>query len=498
MRAAVYLRQSQDNVVAIDRQSKACVALCEEKGWTPTEYPENGRSAFTGKERPAYKQMLTDIRAGKVGAVVVWDLDRLHRRPIELEHFMKLADDHQLKLATVTGDCDLSTDNGRLFARIKGAVAMSEVERKSARQKAANMQMAENESRPWWPSRPFGFDAALEYGIDADTGEEIARWWTVKKDPKTKRVIAINPIRKHPVEAKRVKEAYRRFNAGTTVRTIATEWNAAGVLTPKGNRWTGTAVRALLLAARNAGLREYCGELVMERDGDGKPTGRPLKGTWPAIITEDVWRQTVRKLADPKRGTNASRGRKYLLSGLARCGRKECGAALGSAISSRGQPQYACNHCQKIARDGVKLDQLITERVVWRLSRPDAVDLMRPPVDAVDADALREERRALEDRLVQLGKDFANAPPAFTQSALAEINGRLDEIGRALEDPGKAAIFEGVIGAKDVRKAFLGLDLGRQRTIVDALMTITVNPVGKGTGAVFDPDAIDAPWREDL
>jgi site-specific DNA recombinase len=54
----------------------------------------------------------------------------------------------------------------------------------------------------------------------------------------------------------------------------------------------------------------------------------------------------------------------------------------------------------------------------------------------------------------------------------------------------KAYVFEGVIGADDVRAAFAGLDLGWQRTIVDALMTITVLPVGK-RARVFDPDYID-------
>jgi site-specific DNA recombinase len=147
---------------------------------------------------------------------------------------------------------------------------------------------------------------------------------------------------------------------------------------------------------------------------------------------------------------------------------------------------------------GTKLDALIIAAVVRRLAKPDAVDLLRPPVDPVDAQALREERRALEDKLTQLGKDFATAPPQFTQAALAQINGRLDEICEVLEDPGKAAIFEGVIGAKDVHKAYASLDLGRRRTIVDALMTIKVMPVGKGTGPVFDPDAIDVVWKEDL
>src|SRR3712207_8163804 len=54
----------------------------------------------------------TLFRSGRLGAVVAWDLDRLHRRPVELEHFIDLADRHRLALATVGGDADLSTDNG--------------------------------------------------------------------------------------------------------------------------------------------------------------------------------------------------------------------------------------------------------------------------------------------------------------------------------------------------------------------------------------------------
>ncbi len=51
------------------------------------------------------------------------------------------------------------------------------------------------------------------------------------------------------------------------------------------------------------------------------------------------------------------------------------------------------------------------------------------------------------------------------------------------------------------------LDLGPATHIITALMTsiVIVNPVGKGTGAVFDPDAIvngkravDVVWKEDL
>jgi hypothetical protein len=44
---------------------------------------------------------------------------------------------------------------------------------------------------------------------------------------------------------------------------------------------------------------------------------------------------------------------------------------------------------------------------------------------------------------------------------------------------------------------FYRLHLGRQRTIIDALMTITINPVSRGS-KIFDPNAIDVAWKEDL
>ena len=88
MKAAVYLRISSDptgSQLGVTRQREDAATLCAAKGWTPVEYLDNDISASNGKHRPAYERMLTDIEAGLVGAVVAWDLDRLHRRPIELE-----------------------------------------------------------------------------------------------------------------------------------------------------------------------------------------------------------------------------------------------------------------------------------------------------------------------------------------------------------------------------------------------------------------------------
>jgi site-specific DNA recombinase len=506
---AMYLRQSkdtEDNQLAITRQREACLKLCQEKGWgNIVEYCDNDRSASNGKPRPAYQRMLADIKAGKISAVVCWHQDRLHRDVAELLVFAGIAVERNLKLATVSGDIDLASDDGEFMAIVQAAVARKEVRLKSARQKSANLQRATNGGRPWWPARPFGYDA------DADplTGKWITTLPEV--DPDTGKVIKRQQaIRLHPKEAKLLRTAYANFNSGTALYEIADRWNKAGVRTPcagrkfkrrgvdgeyeereAGGKWSGSRVRELLPLGRNAGLREYGGQVVGT-------------GDWPAIVSEGTWRLARVKI-NSKRTTGPYRGRKHLLSGIARCGL--CDGLFTSHVSARGKRQYACNTegCRRVSRDAVKLDELIIAAVVARLTREDAALLLQPDEPVADTDTLREQRRALEDRLVQLGKDFANAPPAFTQAAVADIQGKLDDINNQLEDPGKVNVYEDVIGADDVAKAFAGLDLGRRRTIVDALMVITVNPVGRSTGGVWDPDAIvngkravDVVWREDL
>src|ERR1700758_3660979 len=127
--AAVYLRQSfdrNDDQLAVARQREDCFALCEQRGWTWTEYEDNDTSATNGKPRPAYQRMLNDIKAGAVDGIVAWHVDRLYRQPRDLEDLIDLANTRNIALATVSGDIDLSTDMGRLVARLVGATNKAE------------------------------------------------------------------------------------------------------------------------------------------------------------------------------------------------------------------------------------------------------------------------------------------------------------------------------------------------------------------------------------
>lgn len=54
------------------------------------EYVDDDVSAYSGRTRPQYQTMLATIGRGEVDAVLVWHLDRLHRRPLELEEFVQV------------------------------------------------------------------------------------------------------------------------------------------------------------------------------------------------------------------------------------------------------------------------------------------------------------------------------------------------------------------------------------------------------------------------
>lgn len=127
MKVAIYTRISDDKAgegLGVARQEEDCRKKAATLGWTDlTVYSDNDISASKDKVRPAYKQMMQDMAEGKIDGLIVYDLDRLTRKPAELEEFIDLADRHKISLANVSGDVDLTTPNGRMIARIKGAVA---------------------------------------------------------------------------------------------------------------------------------------------------------------------------------------------------------------------------------------------------------------------------------------------------------------------------------------------------------------------------------------
>jgi len=379
-------------------------------------------------------------------AVVVWDLDRLTRRPLEVEEFIDLADRRGVALASVGGDVDLSTDNGRLFARIKGAVARSEVERKSIRQRSANDQRAAS-GIPSAGRRPYA------YAPDGLTLVEA--------------------------EAEHLRHAVTSLLEGQSVRSLARDLSERGARTTAGNPWRPTQLRRTLVNPRYCGLRVHRGEVVGN-------------GAWSPLIDEGTHAAIVAVLADPQRHS-AGPARRYLLSGIARCG--VCGGKVFGVGEKAKGPLYRCETRLHINRRAGVVDELVGQAVVARLQREDAVDLLSTAADAEHVGGFRKRGDALRARLDDMAEAFAAGDIDRRQLAKgsATLRGQIEAVTSKLADQARTPVLAELLAAVDVPVAWEALPFERKRAVIETLLRIRLMPPGRGA-RTFDPETVVMTW----
>ncbi len=451
MRAVVYTRQSLDRTgsgAAVERQREDCAKLCAERGWTVVrEFSDNDTSASSGKPRRQYQAMLAAIERGEAEVIVAWHVDRLTRRLPELEPLIQLMQRTGARIATVTGDLDLSNDAGRLVGRILASVAQGEVERKGARQRRAQQQAAQM-GKPAGGRRAFGYDR---------TGMVV-----------------------NESEAKHIRAAYQAMLEGGSLRGVAMSWNADKVATTAGNPWDHSAVRRVLLNPRNVGRRTYRGEVV-----------GPAQ--WPAIVDDDTFEAVRALLALPERRTTTGTARLYLLPGLALC---HCGSPVTTGRTQRGVRTYRCRERKgHLSRAAEPIDELVQAVVTARLSAPDAADLLHD-TDTPDLVVHRNRARAIRERLDDLATGLEEGLltlPAVRKSSdrlkreLAETEAKMAQLGRA-------DVLAPLVTAGDVGAAWKALDLDRRRAVIDTLLTVTLLKPLRGRQA-FDPETVRVEWK---
>jgi DNA invertase Pin-like site-specific DNA recombinase len=377
-RAAVYARISSDREgdrLGVKRQLADCEALAERKGWElGGRYVDDDVSAYSGKARPEYQRMLTDLAAGAVDAVVVWHLDRLHRQPKELEEFFEVCDGAGIRwMASVTGDVDLSTDDGRFMARILGAVARKESDDKSRRVKRKAQELAQAGRVAGGGTRPYGY-------------EDDRR--TVRHD-----------------EAEVIRDCARRFLAGESVRSICNDLNERSVPTVNGGPWRTQVVRRLLQSGRISGQRDHRGEIL-------------ARGDWEAIISPAETTRIRVILGDPDRRTNRT-ARRYLLSRLLRC--HACSAPLVARPRDDGRRRYVCAKGPDFAGCGGtyiladELEAFVVEAVLYRLDSADLAAVLSGSSVDRDDERLHQEAAAADEQLEELARAYADRAIRMTE-----------------------------------------------------------------------------------
>ncbi len=442
--ASIYVRQSQDkagDTLAVSRQLAACRDLCSSRDWPVTEvFTDNDISATSGKARPGFDALL----ASNPKRIVVWHVDRLVRLSKDLERVIDLGVN---VYAVKSGHVDLSNPAGRAVAKTITAWAQYEGEQKATRQVAANLQRAQR-GQVLWTRRPFGYDRAG------------------------------SAVRIVKSEAAEIRKAANKVLRGATVASVAADLNARGVKTTTGGQWSVTSLKRALLSPRVAGR-------VVSKGEDYGVSGL-------AILDADTADRLAAILRDPRRKLAPSTQVKYLLSGLAVCGRQGCTEAPMFATSNaKGVLVYRCRSCYGTRRLDL-VDEVVMGVLVGRLARPDAVVLLQRNVDL---DGIRE--RVVELRSRRDGLASLLADGLLTSTAVRIQARRLtDEIGaleRQVEAAAGTSPLARVLDSTDVAATLGRLSLLDLRDVLRSLLTVRILPAGKGVR--FDPEHVDIAWK---
>lgn len=456
--AGIYARISQDDqgdMLGVRRQERDARELVERKGWTVAEvFIDDDVSAWTGRKRPAYERMLKAIEAGQITAVAVYDLDRLHRQPRDLERFFDVCDRAGVRdLASVAGDVDLASSDGRMLARIMGAVAAKSSDDTSRRIKRKLEDLAA-EGRHVGP-RPFGY---------APDGVTIIE-----------------------AEAAALRQGAEAVLAGASLADIARAWNAAKVTTSRRavSGWSGSTVKQVLTGPHQAGLRRHRGEIIGN-------------GAWPGIFTRAEHERLVAALDGPRQ---RKPGRTSLLTGLVRCG--VCGEKMARGVASRGRSVWRCHgrpgypNCGRLMVAALPIEALITEAVLVALDGPEFGQMMSGAgFDDEDA-AAADELAVVEGRLLELAETFAagEIDKAEWMRARQGLEARVTAARAVLRRRERSGALAAYVGPGALREAWPGLDENRRRAVITAVIDhVTITPAAR-QGPRFDPNRVDVTWR---
>ncbi len=444
------------------RQMEDAKRLCAGKGWEVAQiYEDRDVSAYTGKHRPQFKQLLADVEAGALDALVVWKLDRLTRSVAELARTITFLEDHNCSLASVNDPVDTSTPMGKAMVQIAGVFAELESATIGTRVRRAQQQAAEQGKWHSGGHRTFGYE----------------RDGTVVES-----------------EAALVREAASRIIGGESMWAVCNDWASRGAKTTVGNDWRTSSLSQLLRSPTLTGYRNY--------------NGTTYEGEWEAILDLETFGQVNAQL-DKGRSMTARRTTRKLLTGLILCG--ICGGKLNRRVftmqNGKKFERYQCvkepgkANCGKIAASMLATDEFVTAEVLGRytqISSDVTSELQHGRIkelqaafddDASSLESLTRERyvdRAIDDVLyLQLRGELAERIAA-TQYELDNLQMNAEKRAGVPTDALELANWweSEETTVVDKRKAIEGL-----------VSEIVVNPAKRRGGNKFDTNRVKIAWK---
>lgn len=281
----------------------------------------------TKGDRPAFQEMLTQCREGKIDIILVKSISRFARNTTIVLEYVR-----QLKLMGI----DVHFEKENLRSLSKDGELMLTVLSSFAEEESRNI----SENMKWTIKRKF------------QRGEgyiNVKRFLGYDKDEYGDLII-------NPEEAAIVKRIFQEYLSGNGSYTIAKIFNKEGIPTVTGSKWDDNTILNIL---KN---EKYKGDALLQKTytpnyldkkkkrNTGQVESYYIVENHSAIISRDIWDKVHAELQRRKKSQISNQAR-YDLSGKLIC--SKCGIKLKHRIWNSGKPsQKIVWQCSKYIKEG--------------------------------------------------------------------------------------------------------------------------------------------------
>lgn len=275
-------------------------------------------AGYSGKNtaRPAFQDMMGQIRSGLFTHVLVWKIDRISRNLLDFSAMYKELKDLGVTFVSKNENFDTSTAMGE--AMLKIILVFAELERNMTSERVTATMVSRASGGQWNGGRiPFGYS------------------W----DPDKKEFSVI------PEEAELVHYIYDEYEKVKSIVSLAREFNRKGLRSKAGNLWSAASIHHILTSPF------YVGDYLYNVHKDERHNKFKDKEEWVTveghhdpIISRDQFNRVQASLDAGRRGRIRT-GVKHIhiFGGLIMC--KSCGAFMYSSPVTKGgwcRSRYNC------------------------------------------------------------------------------------------------------------------------------------------------------------
>lgn len=380
MKAVIYARYSSDNQreESIEGQIRECTAYAEKNGITVLKhYIDRACSAKTD-DRPEFQHMIKDSEKGLFDLILVWKLDRFARNRYDSARYKNQLKKNGVKVVSATELISDKSEGVLLESILEGMAEYysADLAEKVSRGLTENALKCKHNGGP----------APLGYVIDEDHHLQV-----------------------DPIKAPFVREAYKRYADGATMKEIRDWLNENRVTNSVGKPINFNNVQLMLKNRRYIG--EYAFRDIVIPDGI------------PAIIPQELFDRVQEKLEKNKKAPARHKAEDdYLLTTKLFCG--YCGAYLcgesGTSHTGNVHHYYKCvsvkEHRAECRKKPVKkewIEDLVLTRTMELIMDDKAID-------------------AIVNLLIQM-QDQQNINLPLYEKQLRETNRAIDNMLNAIQ-----------------------------------------------------------------